>query len=186
MPRALRIAPWVAASLLLFALAALPGSARAQSRIGYVDSGRIFQEYDAAKEAQARFDRQVIGWRDEAAEKQKVVDQLRSEVRDQSPILSSLKRQEKEEALRRAVSEYERFIQDVWGPTGRAAAENDRATSEVVSQIRSAVEKIAGEQNLDLVLDATSGIIIYANKSLDYTQAVLEELKARSPATTSP
>jgi outer membrane protein len=157
--------------------------ARAQARIGYIDSARIFQEYDAAKEAQARFDRQVTGWRDEAAEKQKVVETLRAEVRDQSPILSTLKRQEKEQALQRAVGEYEKFIQEIWGPQGRAAQENERATAEVVVQIRSAVEKIASEQNLDLVLDAASGYLIYANKSLDYTLAVLEELKSRSPAT---
>ena len=155
----------------------------AQVRIGYIDSARIFQEYEAAKEAQARFDRQVTGWRDEAAEKQKVVESLRAEVRDQSPILSTLKRQEKEEALQRAIGDYEKFIQDIWGPQGRAAQENERATAEVVAQIRSAVEKIASEQSLDLVLDAASGYLVYANKSLDYTATVLEELRSRSPAT---
>ena len=112
-----------------------------------------------------------------------MVETLRAEVRDQSPILSTLKRQEKEQALQRAVGEYEKFIQEIWGPQGRAAQENERATAEVVAQIRSAVEKIASEQNLDLVLDAASGYLIYANKSLDYTLAVLEELKSRSPAT---
>ena len=157
----------------------------ADLRIGYIDSARIFQEYDAAKEAQSRFDRQVTGWRDEAAEKQKAVDQLRNEVRDQSPILSSLKRQEKEEALQRAVSDYERFIQDIWGPTGKAVQENERATGEVVSDIRSAVEKIASDRGLDLVLDSSSGYIIYANKTLDLTSAVLDELKSRSPSTTT-
>ena len=174
--------------LLAVVLALAAGLGRtagaADSRIGYIDSARIFQEYEAAKEAQSRFDRQVTGWRDEAAEKQRAVELLRTEVRDQSPILSALKRQEKEEALQRAISEYERFIQDVWGASGRAVQENERATSEVVAQIRSAVEKIASDRNLDLVLDAASGYLIYANKSLDLTATVIEELKSRSPATT--
>ena len=170
---------------LVLAGAGADRSRAADLRIGYIDSARIFQEFDAAKEAQARFDRQVTGWRDEAAEKQKAVDQLRSEVRDQSPILSSLKRQEKEEALQRAVSDYERFTRDIWGPTGKAVQENERATGEVVSQIRSAVEKIAGDRGLDLVLDSSSGYIIYANKTLDLTSAVLDELKSRSPSTTT-
>lgn len=165
-------------------LAASGPAHAADLRIGYIDSARIFQEYDAAKEAQARFDRQVTGWRDEAAEKQKAVEQLRAEVRDQSPILSSLKRQEKEETLQRAISEYERFIQDIWGPQGKAAQENERATNEVVGQIRSAVEKIASDRGLDLVLDSASGYIIYANKSLDLTSFVIDELKSRSPAST--
>ncbi len=172
----------VAAALALLALNAAP--LRAETRFGYIDSGRIFIEYTAAKEAQARFDRQVEGWRDDAAEKEKLVKQLRAEVRDQSPILSSLRRQEKEEALQKAISDYERLIQDVWGPQGQAAQENERATNEVVRQIRAAVEKVAGEKSLNLVLDAASGFIIYADNTLDLTGDVLAELNARAQGAT--
>jgi outer membrane protein len=172
----------VAVALALLALAAAP--LRAEIRFGYIDSGRIFIEYKAAQEAQARFDRQVQGWRDDAAEKEKLVNQLRAEVRDQSPILSSLKRQEKEEALQKAISEYERFIQDIWGPQGRAAQENERATNDVVQQIRAAVEKVAGEKNLNLILDSASGVIIYADKTLDLSPEVLTELNARAQGAT--
>jgi len=167
------------------ALLALPGRARAADlRIGYIDSARIFQDYSDAKEAQARFDRLVQGWRDEAAEKERQVKQLRDEVRDQSPILSALKRQEKEESLQRAVSEYEKFIQDIWGPNGRAAQENERATGEVVASIRAAVEKVATDKALELVLDAAGGIIIYADRSLDLTPLVIQELNTRSASGT--
>ena len=165
---------------LLVGLVLSPAPAGAQARVGYIDSARIFNEYKAAQEAQARFDRQVQGWRDDAVEKEKVVNQLRAEVRDQAPILSSLRRQEKEEALQKAISEYERFIQEIWGPQGRAAQENDRATGEVVQQIRAAVEKVAGDKNLNLVLDAASGVIIYVDKALDLTADVLTELSART------
>jgi len=174
----------VAATLALLALAAAP--LRAETRFGYIDSGRIFTEYAAAKEAQARFDRQVQGWRDEAAEKEKLVNQLRVEVRDLSPILSSLKRQEKEEALQKAISDYELFIQDVWGPQGRATQENERATSDVVRLIRAAVEKVAAGKNLNLVFDAASGVIIYADKTLDVTGDVMTELNAAALGTTGP
>jgi len=167
-----------AAALALLALASGPASA--EMLFGYIDSGRIFLEYKAAQEAQARFDRQVQGWRDEAAEKERAVSQLRAEVRDQSPILSSAKRQEKEEALQKAISDYEKFIQDVWGPSGRAAQENERATGEVVQQIRAAVEKVAGDKRLNLVFDAASGFIIYADKTMDITPDVLTELSARA------
>ena len=174
----------VAGALALLALAAAPG--RAETRFGYVDSGRIFTEFVAAKDAQARFDRQVQGWRDEAAEKEKLVSQLRVEVRDLSPILSSLKRQEKEEALQKAISEYERFIQDIWGPQGRASQENERATSDVVRLIRAAVEKVAGQKNLNLVFDTASGFIVYVDKTLDVTPDVLTELKAGMQGATGP
>lgn len=169
------------AGLVLLVLAVLPVSARAADvKVGYIDSAKIFQDYKLAQDAQASFDRQVQGWRSEAAEKQKAVDQLRAEVRDQGPILSALRKQEREEALQRAISDYEKFVQDIWGPQGKAAQENERATQDIVTQIRASVERIAGDQQLDLVLDAASGFIIYADRSLDLTPAVLTDLNART------
>ena len=152
----------------------------ADTRVGYIDSARIWVEYKDAQEAQQRFERQVQGWRDEAAEKEKVVTQLKAEVRDQGPVLSALKRQEKESALTRAISDYENFVQEVWGTNGRAAQENARATEEIVQIVRRSVEKVAGQRGLELVLDATGGFIIYADKSLDMTNDVLAELNANA------
>ena len=182
MTAGLRRAPFALTLLLALGLAAPAGAV--DLRVGYIDSARIFQEYADAREAQQRFDRQVQGWREEAAEKERSVGTLRGEVRDQSPILSAVKRQEKEEALQRALSDYEKFIQDIWGPEGRAARENERATLEVVGQIRSAVEKVAASKGLTLVFDAAGGYIIYADKSLDLTTEVLQELASRSTTST--
>jgi len=172
----------IGAGLLAGALAlGLAGPARAADlRIGYIDSGRIFQEYSVAKDAQAQFDRKVEGWRAQSAEKENQVSQLRNEVRDQGPILSTLKRQEKEEALQRAIGEYERFLQEIWGPKGRAVQENEQATAEVVVQIRAAVEKIAAQKGLIMVFDAASGFILYADRTLDLTNEVLQELQSKT------
>ncbi len=168
--------------LAVVALGFATAASAADFRMGYIDSARIFAEYSSAKEAQQRFDRLVQGWRDEALEKEKAVNQLRQEVRDQAPILSAMKRQERETALQRAVTEYESFIQEIWGPNGRAAQENDRATGEVVTDIRTAVEKVATTKGLELVFDAAGGYIVYADKSLDLTGDVLTELATMSQA----
>lgn len=167
---------------LLVALAVAGNVSAADLQVGYIDSARIFQEYTEAKEAQARFERQAQGWREEAAEKERIVKDLRDEVRDQSPILSALKRQEKEEALQKAIAEHERFIQSIWGPQGRAAQENERTTREVVEQIRGVVERLAGERGLDLVFDSAGGFLIYADKSLDLTSEVIRQLNERTAA----
>jgi len=183
--RTLRMPRWLVPVLGLALAWSAPAHA-ADIRFGYIDSARIFVEYKVAVEAQSRFDRQVQGWRDEAVEKEKAVTQLRTEVRDQSPILSSLKRQEKEAALQRAVGEYESFIQEIWGPQGRAQTENERATSELVNQIRSAVEKVASEKGLAVVLDSAGGFLVYADKTLDLTPDVITELNTRNPGSTKP
>jgi outer membrane protein len=174
-PHGRRFPRLLPACILLGSLVLTP-AAHADVRVGYIDSSRIWIEFKDAKEAQDRFERQVQGWRDEAAEKERTVNQLRSEVRDQSPVLSALKRQEKESALTKAISDYEGFVQEVWGPNGRAAQENTRATDEIIQLVRRSVEKIAAQKGLELVLDATGGFIIYADKSLDMTNDVIADL----------
>jgi len=172
---------WRAACVgLLVALASSRPATAADLKLGYIDSGRIFLEFVDAKEAQARFDRQAQGWREEAAEKEKLVKQLRDDVRDMSPILSALMRQEKEEALQKAIAEHERFIQSIWGPQGRATQENERTTQDVVNQIRAVVDKIAGEKGLDMVFDSAGGFLIFADKALDLTSEVVRQLNERS------
>jgi outer membrane protein len=175
-PDRVRLGGWLLALGLLLA----PAGRAADLRIGYIDSARIFQQYKVAQEAQAQFDRKVEGWRAQSVEKENQIAQLRAEVRDQGPMLSTLKRQEKEEALQRAISDHERFLQQIWGPQGRAAVENEQATGEVVTQIRSAVEKIASQKGLVMVFDSASGFILYADRSLDLTPEVLQELEALS------
>ncbi|MGH3055948.1 MAG: OmpH family outer membrane protein, partial [Gaiellaceae bacterium] len=71
------------------------------------------------------------------------------------------------------------YIQDTWGPQGRAVRENEQATGEVLSQVRSAVEKVAADKGLTLVLDSNSGLIVYVDRTLDITSDVLGELNQR-------
>lgn len=161
----------------VLALLGLSAPASAQTiRIGFVDSQRIFNEYKAAQEAQERFAREIQSWRTEADDRRKQVDVLRNELKDQDPLLSEAKRLEKETALQKAVSDYDRFVQDFWGPNGKVQRLNDEMTREVISKVRDAVELLANRQSYDLVLDAADGNVIFGVKSLDLTQQVLDDL----------
>ena len=50
--------------------------------------------------------------------------------------------------------------------------------------MRHAVEKVAGQKGLDLVLDVTGGFVVYADKTLDLTNDVLAELNANAASST--
>jgi outer membrane protein len=163
--------------LVVLACAALAGPARAQNvRIGFVDSQRIFNEYKSAQEAQDRFGREIQSWRTEADDRRRQVDELRNELKDQDPLLSEAKKLEKESTLQKAVSDYDRFVQDFWGPNGKVQRLNDEITREVIGKVRDAVELLANREGYDLVLDAADGNVIFGVKSLDLTQRVLDEL----------
>ena len=175
---------------LLFALLALAfsgGAAQAQNlRIAFIDSQRIFNEYKAAQEAQDRFTREIQSWRTEADDRRRAVDEMRNELKDQDPLLSEAKRLEKESALQKALSDYDRFVQDFWGPSGKVQRLNDEITREVISKVRDAVELLANREQYDLVLDAADGNVIFGVKSLDLTQRVLDDLNKTTVGGTAP
>ena len=165
---------WILVPLAL-ALFAAPASAQ-NVRIGFIDSQRIFNEYRAAQEAQDRFSREIQSWRTEADDRRKQVEDLRNELKDQDPLLSESKRLEMESGLQKAVSDYDRFVQDFWGPNGKVQRLNDEITREVIGKVRDAVELLANREGYDLVLDAADGNVIFGVKSLDLTQRVLDDL----------
>lgn len=170
----------------LLALSAAAGPADAQIvRLGFVDSQRIFEGYRGAQEAQDRFTRDITAWRTEADERRRALDVLRNEAKDQEALLSEARRLEKETAVQRAVADYDRFVQEFWGPGGRVQRLNDEMTREVIGKIRDAVETIANREGYDLVLDAADGNVIFGVKSLDLTDRVLAEL-AKDPAASVP
>jgi Skp family chaperone for outer membrane proteins len=163
--------------------AASPAEAQ-NVRLGFVDSQRIFESYRGAQEAQERFGREITAWRTEADERRRALDVLRNEMKDQEALATEAKKVEQESALSKAVSEYDRFVQEFWGPGGRVQRMNEEMTREVIGKIRDAVETIAYREGYDLVLDAADGNVIFGVKGLDLTDRVLTEL-AKDPAASS-
>jgi outer membrane protein len=177
--------------LALLAVLALPGVARAQIlKVGYVDSVRIFANYSYAKEAQQRFTREIEAWRAESDDRRKAIDQARADLKERSLALSEEKRVEQEGQLSKLLSDYDQFVQAFWGPKGRASELNEQLTAEVIQKVRDVVERVAHDDAYDLVLDAADGNVIFAVKSLDLTDRVLEilnrEAGTTTPAGTSP
>ena len=163
-----------------------PRRGRADLRVGYIDSGKIFHAVQGRPgRAQPRFDRQVQGWRDEASEKQTAVKQLRAEPRDQSPILSRSSGRRRKKPCSGPSATTSVHPEDL-GAAGLGRAGERTATQGVVASIRSAVEKVAADKGLTLVLDAASGFIIYADSPLDLTADVIAELNSRATASPPP
>jgi outer membrane protein len=145
-------------------------------KFGYIDSERIFAEYPGTKDAQDQFDRDVEGWRKEAEQSEKDLEQMRSDLESQRLLLSQSALDEKERAIQAKASEYESFVQSVWGPTGKIAQRNAELTKPIVEKIRTVLDKLGQEQGFSIIFDAADGNIVYGEKALDLTDQVLAEL----------
>lgn len=164
-------------SAVVIAVMCLAGVAAAQDiKIGYIDSERIFNEYKAVTEAQQQFDRDVEAWKKEAEQSERELQSMQEELESQRLLLSEKALQDKEMAIQAMASEYERFIQSVWGPTGKIAQRNAELTQPIMEKVRAVVDKLAEEQGYSLIFDAADGNIVYGDRTLDLTDQVLSEL----------
>src|ERR1700741_2091181 len=109
---------WVA----LVGLAVLAGGApkaSAELKIGFIDSDQIFANYSKTREAQVSFEREVVDLSKTARDRKSEIEEMERKLDQQSPMLSEAKRDEQNRILQQKVAEYDKFVQEQWGPGGR-------------------------------------------------------------------
>jgi len=164
----------VAVGVLLLGVA---GPAAAQNlKIGYIRSASILDQYQGAKAATDTFNKDVEAWKLEEQKRKGELDLLGKELEAQSPMLSDAARRLKEQDYQRKLSEYEQYVQSIWGTNGLVAQRNEELLRAVVEKVQIVARKIAGDEGYDFILDASEGNIIYADRSYDLTQQVIDAL----------
>ena len=164
----------------LIGLAILMGGAAgasAEIKIGFIDSDQIFEKYPKTKEAQASFEREVVDLSKTARDKKNEIDDLQRKLEQQGPMLSEAKRDEQNRILQQKVGEYDKFVQEQWGPGGRIGRLNEEYLKPIIDRVHAIVAYIGTEEGFSLILDAADGNVIYGDKSLDLTDRVLSELR---------
>ncbi len=165
---------------VILLLVSLAGSASADDlKLGFIDSERIFAEYEGTKTAQAEFNAQLDQWtRDLETRRQELAAEA-EQYESQRLILSEPKRAEREEDLQRKRAELDAMAQDIWGPNGRVAQRNEELTRPIIEKIRTVLQRIGEAEGFSIIFDATDGNVVYADDALDLTQRVLDELNAQ-------
>ena len=168
-------------TISILAAVAVAGSvvgafAQADLRIGYIDSQRIFAEYSETQEAERLYKQEVDAWKLQAAAMEQEIVKRQDELRAQSLMLSEEKQREKKLELDRKLEEYQRFMADTFGDDGIAAKRNQELTQPIVDKINRILETMAQQEGITLVFDIANANIVYADKTYDLTERVLDEL----------
>ena len=161
---------------------------RADIKVGFIDSDRIFAEYPKTREAQESFNREVQELSRTAKEKKSEIDELQKKLDSQGPMLSEAKRDEQNRDLQRKVADYEAFVQTNWGPGGRISKLNEEFLKPIVDRVHALVSEIGQQEGYSLILDAVDGNIIFGDHTLDLTDRILtglndEDQGKRAPGT---
>jgi len=155
-----------------------PLSIFAETKIGNIDSQRILQEYKGRKGIEDKFNVKLKEWEDEAKKRKQEIDNLISEFENQSLMLSDEAKERKRQEIAQKQKEYEQFVQDIWGPNGKAAQKNQEIMKPFTEKVISIVNRIGEEEDYTIIFDVAPQGIVYTKKGLDLTDRVIEELNA--------
>lgn len=151
-------------------------SVLAQSKVGYVNSQRIFSELPEFQEAQTRFDKEVEDWNGRAEAMNQEIDSVKAEQSKNSLIWSAAKRTEIEKLIKAKEDSLQQYLNTTFGQGGKADSRMAELSKPIQEQIISIIKRVAIEKDFDMVLDVSAVSIAYAKESLDLTDEVLAEL----------
>ncbi len=168
--------------IILAALCFLSGPAAAQSKIGYVDSQKILENYPAAVDARKKLEDENIKWSQELQKLNEELKAKESELDIQSLMLSDAKKKEKQSEIRVLKESIQKFQNDKWGKDGEYFKWQEEFMRPVYDRIHEVIAAIAEDENFDYVLDTVQGSILFSKVKYDLTDKVLAELEKEVPA----
>ena len=176
---------FLAAALLHCATIGATVSGAADYKLGYIDSERIFKEYNATKQAQADFQLDLEGWARQIEAKQTEIDKMKLEFETQQLMLSDARRKEKQDEYQAKLSEYDQLTREIYDPVrGKVAVRNEQLSRQLVTDIKRVVEEIAADEGYSMIFDAADGNLVFGEVNLDLTDRVVQALNSATPGTT--
>ena len=152
------------------------GASAADLKIAHVDSKMIFDKYADTKKAQKEYDKQVQKWEQDAATKQKTLMELKDKLEKQSLMLSEEKKKEMEADFLKKKSEYEQFVQQIYGKDGTLFQKNEEFSGPIITKIKKTIQDVANQEGYDMVIDRAAGAVVFWKKDNDLSQKVIDVL----------
>jgi outer membrane protein len=158
--------------ILLLALAA-PALAADEKPLAVIDSQRIMEEYDAARDAQEQYQKFLRELEREVADKEKALSALMEEIESQKMLLGEDALKAKVDQFEQRKAEYFQFRETI---EQRAESEYKAKVQPIMDQITTIVERLGKEKKVGMIVDAASLVVVYVDPDYDLTNDVLAAL----------
>jgi outer membrane protein len=162
-------------------LAGLVSGAAADTKIGVVDSQRIFAEYDKAREAENVFQEEMRAWAAELEAMETEMMSLQEQIRSQSLLLSKERLDAMQLELDGKRRDYEARRKEILDPqNGLAVARNEELVRPINEQVSTVVERLGTEGDYSIILDIATVNAFYVDEAIDITDEILAGLADQS------
>jgi outer membrane protein len=173
------VGSWAVALALI--VVATPAAAQQDKggagKIGYVNTQAILKQTPGYAQAESTFSKELETYRGEVQKLQASLDSSASDFEQQSVMLSPTQRQAKRKDLEAQQKKLEDRTQEL---QQRASGRERELLDPIQTKVNSVIEGIRAAGNYAMIFDvsAPNSGIVTADKSLDLTQKVIQQLKS--------
>ena len=134
-------------------------------KFAYVDSDYILSKMPEFSQAQKKIDEISKEWQKEIEERYAEVDQMYKKYQEEKILLTNEMQIKREEAIIKKENEVNSLQQKYFGPEGSLNLKRQELITPILDKARKAIEDVAKEENFTYIFDASTGNILYAEKS---------------------
>jgi outer membrane protein len=172
-------ATWAVLATLACVAAPLAAQQGGGAKIAYVNTQTILKATPGYAQAESTFTKELATYRGEVQKLQASLDSAASDFEQQSVMLSPTQRTAKRKDLEGQQQKLEQRTQEL---QQRAATRERELLDPIQSKVNSVIEGLRASGNYAVIFDvsAPNSGIVTADKSLDLTQKVIQQLKSGS------
>jgi len=141
--------------------------------LAIIDSQRIAEEYEAARDAQEQYQKFIRELEREVADKEKALTALMEEIDSQKLLLGQEALATETQQFEKQRADYFQFRESI---DQRAEAEYKTRIQPILDQVKTIVERLGKERNYGLIIDSAAISVLYVNPEFDLTNDVMQAL----------
>src|SRR3954467_14625266 len=151
----------------------------ANAKVAYVNTQAILKQTPGYVKAESTFTKELEGYRVEVQKLQATLDSAASDFDQQSVMLSPSQRATKRKDLQGQQQKLEQRTQEL---QQKAATRERELLEPIQTKVNSVIEGVRAAGNYAVIFDvsAPNNGIVTADKSLDLTQRIIQQLKSGS------
>ena len=165
-------------SAFLIMLLSLSGTA--QTKVGYIDSKKIIDNMQEARDAKQKLDNLVTEWQKELSTLQDSLKNMKDDFEKKKLILSGQLKQELENNIKSLETAISNFKIQKFGESGEYFQKQQEFMKPVQDRIFLAIETVAKKEDYDYVFDRNSDLLLlYVNERYDLTAKVQRVIEGK-------
>ena len=166
-------------ALTLLAVMALPAHAQG-SKVAYVQTALLLDQAPGRAEAEAQFEKETGGYRDQIKRMSDSLDAMVSGFQKRQASLTAATREAQGKELQSKQQEYQRRTAEL---EQKAQARQNELVQPILDKVKAAIEEVRVEGGYAMIFNADQGSpIVAVDKSLNVTEKVLSKLKGTTAA----